>query len=241
MKRNSGRLEENQFLSQTYIRQSLNASNQCITVDRGPEPEDLGAIRAQHTQPWIQFYRDSLGHRPKRLSLATLRRTPGECVRGSLCLLRRTAAREKSNTFSRRVCTPTSFTIGPIGFFPVTIATTPRGKKWPELGYVDPCAFSKRARPEVHFSFDTTTGELLPKDGLDSLQHRKAQNTIDDLGLNDRHHLKKRTDWVQRVSESFQSRPGNLTETEERQRKYLSSYAAPFSSIVNIWLSENGY
>ena len=33
-------------------------------VDRGPEPEDLGAIRAQHTQPWIQFYRDSLGHRP---------------------------------------------------------------------------------------------------------------------------------------------------------------------------------
>ena len=101
--------------------------------------------------------------------------------------------------------------------------------------------FQNVSRPEVYFSFDTTTGEVLPKDGLDSLQLRKAQNTINDLGLNDRHHLKKRTDWIQRVSGSFQSGPGHLTETEERQRKYLSSQTAPFSSIVKTWLSENGY
>ena len=38
------------------------------------------------------------------------------------------AAKEKSITFSRRVYTLTWFTTGPIGFFPVTIATTPSGR-----------------------------------------------------------------------------------------------------------------
>ncbi len=209
-------------------------------VYRGPEPVNSGPIRDQHTRPWIRFYRDGMGSRP---SDSHWRRFAGllENVFVGLCAFCEEHCKGEVEHFLPKSLYPHLVYYWSNWLFSCHDCNNTKGKKWPELGYVDPCAFSKRGRPEVFFSFDTTTGEVLPKDDLDPLQHRKAQNTIDDLGRNDRHHLRKRIDWLRRVSGSLQSEPGNLTETEERQRKYLSSYAAPFSSIVKAWLSENGY
>ena len=209
-------------------------------VARGPEPVDLGPIRAQYTQRWIRFYRDGLGKKPRdsrwRLFAELL-----ENLFGGLCAYCEERCKGEVEHFLPKSLYPHLVYYWSNWLFSCHDCNNSKGKKWPELGYVDPCAFSKGSRPEVFFSFDTTTGEVLPRDGLSPLQHQKAENTIYDLGLNDRHHLKKRKEWVGMVSGLFQSGPGKLTETEERQRKHFSSYAAPFSSIVKTWLSENGY
>ena len=209
-------------------------------VDRGPEPIDLAPIRAQHTQRWIRFHRDGLGTKP---SDSHWRRFAErlEKVFWGLCAFCEECCKGEVEHFLPKSLYPHFVYYWSNWLFSCHDCNNSKGKKWPELGYVDPCAFSKLSRPEVLFYFDTTTGEILPRDDLNPLERQKAEDTIYDLGLNDRHHLQKRTDWLGFVSGLFQSAPGNLTETEEKDCKYFSSHAAPFSSIVKTWLSDHGY
>jgi hypothetical protein len=59
-----------------------------------------------------------------------------------------------------------------------------KGDKWPDSGYVDPCAADVSECPEQYFDYDEDTGEIVPKNGLSGTDRRKASATIQDLGLN---------------------------------------------------------
>ena len=59
-----------------------------------------------------------------------------------------------------------------------------KANKWPDLGYVDPCAADASDRPDRYFDYDMLTGDIVPKRSLPSAAQRRAWDTIDDLGLN---------------------------------------------------------
>ncbi len=56
--------------------------------------------------------------------------------------------------------------------------------KWPPLGYVDPSGSDDQERPEQYFDYDVLTGEIVPHPALQGDAKRRAETTIDDLGLN---------------------------------------------------------
>lgn len=113
--------------------------------------------------------------------------------------------------------------------------------KWPVEGYVDPCAKSRPTHPELYFTFDTRTGEILPMENLSPRRRRKAQRTIDDLRLNEWHHLKNRVERLQLISAIIPDDPNNPTSDVKEYCAYFASHNAPFSSITRVWLSERGY
>ncbi len=55
---------------------------------------------------------------------------------------------------------------------------------WPYSGYVDPCAADVAERPEQYFDYDTVIGEIVANDGISGDAKIRAEDTIDDLGLN---------------------------------------------------------
>ena len=116
-----------------------------------------------------------------------------------------------------------------------------KGEKWPPRGYADPCARSRGARPEHFFSFDILTGEILPKEGLSRARRRKAQRTIDELRLNEWHHLKNRLEWIQLISAIIPDEPAEMTAESEEQRAHFVSRTTPYSSVTRRWLSERGH
>ena len=80
-----------------------------------------------------------------------------------------------------------------------TKSNSRKGDKWPSGGYVDPCAKTAPAQPESYFEFDTKTCEVIPKPGQPARRPGKTIAMINDLGLNNYHHLKKRTQWLTAV------------------------------------------
>ena len=68
--------------------------------------------------------------------------------------------------------------------------------KWPASGYVDPCAGDEQERPGRYFDYDLLTGEIVPHPALDGDAKRKAEATIDDLGLNEIDVRFYRINWV---------------------------------------------
>ena len=103
---------------------------------------------------------------------------------------------------------------------------------------MNPCAMSRSARPETYFAFDTQTEEILPSELLSSDDRYKAQVTIDDLGINEWHHLKNRLEWIQLVSAIITDDTDSLTASVEIDRAHFASRTTPFSSITRAWLSE---
>jgi uncharacterized protein (TIGR02646 family) len=71
-----------------------------------------------------------------------------------------------------------------------------KGEKWLKGGYINPCATKVREQPETFFTFDITTGEILPKSGLAVRNFDKASDMTCHLKLNSIHHLKKRKYWL---------------------------------------------
>lgn len=82
-----------------------------------------------------------------------------------------------------------------------------KGGEWPDLGYVDPAAADEKDQPERSFDYDAATGEIVPIPGLPSKARKKAQRTIDDLGLNKLDVRFYRLDWTRRFIEDWQTLP----------------------------------
>jgi hypothetical protein len=51
----------------------------------------------------------------------------------------------------------------------------------------------------LYFAFDTMTAEIVPRETLQAGRRRKAARMIDDLRLNNYHHLKKRVHWLSAI------------------------------------------
>ena len=76
---------------------------------------------------------------------------------------------------------------------------------------------------------------------LSPAHRRKAQSTIDDLRLNEWHHLRKRLVWLRLVSAAILDETAEMTAESEEQRAHVASRTTPYSSITLWWLSERGH
>ena len=216
------------------------ASEAMHWVDRGPEPARLGPIRAIYTLRWVQHYRQGIGNRPSdshwRAFLPDLR-IP---FRG-LCGYCEAIARGEVDHFQPKSRYPELVYSWSNWIFACHDCNNAKWERWPPRGYVNPCAKSRPAFPERYFTFDTQTGEILPKGDLSPLRRIKAQRTIDDLKLNEWHHLKRRTVWIWELSKIIPSNPDRLTPDLERDRAHFAARTTPYSSITRAWLSERGH
>ena len=206
-------------------------------VDRGSEPDGLEAIRTRYTPRWIRHYRDNEGTRPGDARWRDFRDDLYTSFRG-LCAYCEEQSNEELDHFR------------PVSKFPelvyqwsnwllaCTACNRAKGAKWPGEGYVDPCAKSMDQRPEAYFTFDTLTGSMLPRKGLSPERHVRATIMIKDLDLNGRSHLLERMRVVVRLSLL-----AKIPNHEHRSRAFakLSSRSWPLSSVVRLWLRENGY
>ena len=209
-------------------------------VERGPEPQGLRRIRARYTPRWIRYYGSSHGAKPGDSRWRDFSEDLSKAFHG-LCGYCEETCRGEVDHFRPKSRKPDLVYSWSNWVFSCHDCNHAKGDKWPPQGYVDPCARSRSARPELFFSFDTLTGEVLPKEGLSPARRRKAQNTIDDLRLNEWHHLRKRLGWLQLISAAFPDEPVEMTAELEIQRAHFASRSTPFSSITRRWLSERGW
>ena len=159
-------------------------------VDRGPEPSGIAYYASEYTQLWVRFTREDVGARPRehdywRLFTQDLRaRFSNKCG------------------YCERKCeqigglAPSVDHFRPLNHFPELAyawgnwifscqrCNDDKGNKWTESGYVDPCAYDVAERPEEYFDYVPRTAEIVPKRDLGLNARRRAESTIDDLGLN---------------------------------------------------------
>ena len=161
-------------------------------IDRGPEPEGVADYARRFTPGWIDYFQNGIGWRPDDSCWREFRPRLGERSNNICwyCEQQCTAAVDAGG----RAATVDHFQ--PISRFPQLAyawsnwifscqrCNESKGNRWPETGYVDPCAATAAERPEQYFDYDADTGEILPRNGLSGAAQRKAWDTIDDLGLN---------------------------------------------------------
>ena len=206
-------------------------------VDRGLEPIRLGQVQAQYTPRWIQYYRHGVGTRPTDSHWRRFIENLRDAFHG-LCAYCEQISRGEVDHFRPKSRYPELVYSWSNWLFACHDCNHSKGSEWPFGGYVDPCADSKLARPEHHFAFDTHTGEILPNEQLSTFDRNRALRTIEDLGLNEMHHLKDRLGWLRLVSAIIPDHPGGLSSDQERYSKQLVARDTPHSSITRAWLSE---
>ncbi len=207
-------------------------------VDRGPEPGGLEQIRAHYTPRWIRYYSDRVGAKPVDSRWRDFH-DELEWRFSGLCAYCEEICKGEVDHFQPKSRFPESVYVWSNWLFACHDCNHSKGEKWPDYGYVDPCAESER--PECYFTFDTLTGEMLPKRSLSPDERDQAQRMIDDLNLNARQHLRKRSDRLKLVSAVIPYDPLNQTPDTEVDRRYLASRATQLSGITQVWLSERGY
>lgn len=209
-------------------------------VKRGPEPDGLETIRALYKPRWIRYYRFGDGDKPGDSRWRDFSDDLTNAFHG-LCGYCEEMCRGEVDHFRPKSRYPELVYSWSNWVFTCHDCNHAKGDKWPTGGYVDPCARSWGARPEHFFSFDILTGEILPKEGLTLARRRKAQSTIDDLRLNDWHHLRQRLLWLQLISAAIPDDPAERTAESEKHRAHFASRTTPYSSITRRWLFERGY
>ena len=208
-------------------------------VDRGPEPDALQNIRERNTARWVNYYRDNQGTKPSDTNWRTFHKQLFEVFFG-ICGYCEEEDKGEVDHFRSKSRFPESVYEWSNWIFSCHTCNSLKREKWPSSGYVDPCAGSQSERPENYFQFDTTTGEMIPKDGLSVARCNKVWKMIDDFHLNEYFHLKVRKKWLEVVrlilSESL---AGN--EQIHKFCTFVSSRENRLSSITRIWLTENKY
>lgn len=209
------------------------------TVDRGPPPPGLDALREKLTPKWVAYYRRKQGSKP----------TDAEWQRFQPAM---SGAFFTQCGYCEEACHGDVDHFRPKNKFPEKVyawdnwvlachtCNQMKYDKWPPGGYVDPCAKTALKRPESYFDFDTKTGELLPQRGLNASRYRMAQQTRDDLKLNAYHHLKSRIHQVQLLTLALQGCAVDDPKAIALAR-LASSREKPLSSISRAWLTENGF
>lgn len=163
-------------------------------VIRGPEPRNLSPIREQLTPRWVEFYDRQVGGRPgdtrwrefqPHLSSVFLH-ICGYCE--EICKGDVDHFRPRSR-FPRKVYRWSNWVLS------CPVCNNRKGEQWPRGGFVDPCG----RNCDSHFEFDTVTCDLIPSRLLTGVRRARAERTIEGLGLNAYHHLKKRRQWLDAV------------------------------------------
>ena len=209
-------------------------------VDRGLEPAGLARIRTAYTSSWVEYYSNRVGIKPtdthwRKFNVDLCR------VFGGICGYCEAITKGEVDHFRPKSKFPKLVYSWTNWVFVCHECNQAKLNKWPVVGYVDPCATCKSDRPERYFIFDTLTGMILADQDLDPVRRQRALRTIDDLGLNDLPHLRKRV-WELKLFSAALSSDPHLSKTSTRRivLRYASG-KVQFSSIVRAWLTENGY
>jgi len=205
-------------------------------VDRGPEPDGLEKIRLRYTTGWVDHYGNKTRANPP--SDDYWRRFHEDLYNAFFGLCAYCERRDRGEVehfrpkskFPERVYQWTNWV------FSCHWCNHSKGEKWPAGGYVDPCARLRALRPEEFFGFDTTSGTIHPKDGLNVRRREKAEGMINHLGLNHRHQIEARLAWLWLVSQVVAGNPSNADLIRQ-----LVSRSRELSSITRVKLAELGY
>ena len=106
---------------------------------------------------------------------------------------------------------------------------------WPDSGYVDPCAIPPDGRPEAYFEVDVVTGEIIAKPSLSAADKSKAQNTIDDVGLNARDLLTLRKNRIWQLSDALAALPSSA------RQPFADLASGPdreFAGMTRMWAEQ---
>ena len=209
-------------------------------VDRGPEPSRLEAIRDRYTPGWTDFYENGIGNRPTDSRWRDYREYLGHSFRLQ-CGYCESISRGQVDHFRPKSTFPALVYEWSNWIFACSACNQAKSDKWPEGGYVDPCAASESCRPENYFTFDTETGEIVPLHDLDQARYEKAITMIDDLNLNGEEHMKRRHRLLKALAAIMPDDPRDETPTIGRWRRIISSRESDSSSLARVWLIERGY
>lgn len=209
-------------------------------VNRGPEPNELAPIRSEYTQRWVQHYRSRVGTKPAD---SQWRRFHDDLVATFFghCGYCEEISRGEIDHFRPKSRFPELVYEWSNWVFACHDCNSFKGEKWPSDGFVDPCARSRIARPEIYFSFDTLTGEVIPNEGITPGRRTRAMRMINDLRLNEDHHLRKRSQWLWMASQALKDMTPDLGEYRANLVHRLADRNTQLSSITRVWLSEQGY
>lgn len=209
-------------------------------VDRGPEPDGLETVRSRDTPRWIDYYRNGNGSKPSDSRWRDFHNDLRQVFFG-LCAYCEEICRGEVEHFRPKSRFPEQTYEWSNWVFACHDCNHAKSDKWPSGGYIDPCAKTKPAHPESYFTFDTLTGEILPKEGLSRGRRRKARQMIDDLKLNIfGHHLTKRLRHLYFVSQVLSNASGDGA-VETAFLELVTRRSEQFSSIIRVMLAERGY
>ena len=209
-------------------------------VDRGKEPPSLRKVRKKLTPKWVAFHRDSIGKRPTDARWQDFRKELGARFLG-ICGYCEEIVRGEVDHFRPKSKFPELVYEWSNWVFACNACNSISKKdKWPEGGYVDPCAVSVQEHPENYFQFDLLTGELTPRSGLSGKRLRMAQQTIRDINLNEHFHLEKRIARIELVKRLLSFLVENPRPEVERLIKQLTSRSRELSSVAREVLAECG-
>lgn len=192
-------------------------------VDRGPEPDEIAGYARQYTPGWVDYYleRDDDGlpirdlpsdSHWQRFRFLLSRRANNNCW---YCERQCQAVGGWAPTVDhfrpRSRCPQLTYDWSNWIFSCRRCNVDYKGNKWPESGYIDPCAVDIAERPERYFDYDTATGRIELKES-----HQKAENTRTDLGLNKPDILNPRFTSIRQFIEEFTEELADLN-TADRQ------------------------
>jgi uncharacterized protein (TIGR02646 family) len=208
-------------------------------VDRGEEPPKLKAVRDKYTPRWVRYYREGEGKKPTDDHWRKFQPDLSD-VFSAICGYCERSCKGQVDHFRPKSRDPELVYEWSNWILACPTCNQNKGEQWPSGGYVDPGAKTRSAQPEAYFTFDTKTGEMLPRPGLSARRHNKASQMIEDLDLNAYYHLKRRVQWLEVVEAALQ---GDDPENP-RQTKLIHMVAGrdrELSSIVRAFLTEHGY
>ena len=180
-------------------------------VDRGPEPNGVAGYAQQFTPGWVAYFQNGVGGRPTDRYWGEFRSTLSSRSNNICwyCERQCDAAGDLAPTvdhFRPRSRSPELAYEWSNWIFSCQRCNGLKDNKWPETGYVDPCAAAVSERPEQYFDYNfdynedrrsnKDNGNIVPGDDLSEAARRKAQTTIDDLGLNKLDLRLYRLDWT---------------------------------------------
>ena len=143
-------------------------------VDRGPEPAELGPVRSHYGPGWIRYYRHGQGSRPTDNYWLRFRGNLQGAF-SSICVYCERLSGMEVDHFRPKSKFPEQVYEWSNWVLACRDCNFAKLDKWPTGGYVDPCARSRSARPDVFFRFDTLTGDIIPSSGLSQSRRLKAE------------------------------------------------------------------
>ena len=205
-------------------------------VDRGPEPVRLARIRRRLTSGWVRFYIHNEGDRPTDRAWQSFRDDLKLAFHG-VCAYCEQVDPGEVDHFRPKSRFPHEVYVWSNWLFSCHPCNQAKWDKWPNEGYVDPCAPRKSDRPEHYFDLCTRRGTIIARVGLSRQEESKALRMIRDLKLNEWYQVKQRRTWIS----ALDVLPDPLDRGTLVAVQDLAKRSVPFSTITRVWLKERGY